>query len=167
MTSIIKIVMFFVISMNLSAQNDGSKAEIMMPKKNIDTELLNDLVEQEINFVRSEHGLSTLIHIDYFRTYASQHSKIICDKQKPEHSKIEDDERISGECIDMRAKMGFDDKTYGAYAKEIVQGWMDSPDHRDIILTDELTEFGVGIAEGFYKYSGFKMNAVYSTLVVN
>ncbi len=162
-----EIVLCLVLPLNLSAQTGEITMSTMMPKDNIDEQILSCFVEKEINHQRQKRGLNTLVHVDYFEKYAHRHSHFIAKNQKPEHSAIEADKYISGECIDMRAKMGFDDLCYGDYAKEIVQSWMSSPPHRKIILTKDLTEFGVGIAEGRYNYRGYKLNAAYSTLVVN
>jgi uncharacterized protein YkwD len=114
---------------------------------------VEEQIEQEtaaqINEVRGDKGLAALVLVDELTTSARRHSRDMADKNFTAH---EGSDGTYG-CQRM-LQAGYDYSTcdeiigwgFGGNTAAMVDWWMHSPTHRDIILSLSYEDFGVGYA---------------------
>lgn len=117
------------------------------------TTISDEAVRCEINKIRAAHGLAAVRTTTPLRLAAQRHSEDMVRRRYFAHVSP------SGQNVSERVrKLGYRFRRVGenigwgsgsaATPGAIVQGWMQSPPHRRIILTPGFREAGVGIAEG-------------------
>jgi uncharacterized protein YkwD len=114
---------------------------------------LERAVGRELNHVRLSHGLRQLRFGDGLRAAAAQHSRSMLESGYFEH------ESADGSSFDARIKRFYSDRGWESWAvgetllsssaeisaREIVATWLDSPPHRDVILSGVYRDGGVGV----------------------
>lgn len=118
----------------------------IMPTVNIRYD--NGIVEMEIfsqiNGIRLQHGLAPLRWSSELASYARYHAQEMLETDDAWHDTPYLNMRNWGEIAFYSA--GRRVATESAIAADAVQGWMDSPAHRAIILRDAITDAGAGFA---------------------
>jgi uncharacterized protein YkwD len=144
-----------------------------MSPENFDHELLARAIFEASNRVRAEHGVPALAHLaaldaaaDEQATYLALALTVGHTSPIPRQRNLW--ERIAGQGLDvasagenaimMPARRPADapnrDYTYAAYAAYLMEGWMNSPEHRETLLASRFTQLGCaarlahGIARG-------------------
>jgi uncharacterized protein YkwD len=121
---------------------------------------LERAVGREVNRVRGAHGLRRYRFGDALRAAAAQHSRSMLESGYFQH------ESADGSSFDARIKRFYSDRGCHSWAvgeallsssgemsaREIVATWLDSPPHREVILSRLYRDGGVGI---FYTASAF------------
>ena len=131
--------LIFILVATLSfSQTSSSK----IGKTNINFKLLNELIIKEVNFQRTSRNIPIILISESAMQYAKDHTSWMIKENRFEHSKVPN----SAECI--QSGFQYQEETYYAVAKEIVQRWMDSPKHREIILTDFKYSCNIGVDVG-------------------
>jgi uncharacterized protein YkwD len=114
---------------------------------------LERAVGRELNRVRFAHGLRQLRFGDGLRSAAAQHSRSMLESGYFEH------ESADGSSFDARLRRFYSDRGWQSWAvgetllsssveisaREIVATWLDSPPHRNVILSDLYRDGGVGV----------------------
>lgn len=134
------------------------------PESSLDTAALEVAIHAEINERRVAHGLSELTHESGLREIARGHSQNMAttgffDHTAPDGDTFED--RYAQAGYDCRVPTGDGQYLIGAeniayrtslesdehaIAEAIVEGWMDSPGHRENILRPAWENEGIGVA---------------------
>lgn len=146
-------------------KNFESKAAPMVDFLFVQENDLGKSVFQGINKVRNKHGLSSLEWNKELSVVAEKHSEDMIKKDyfshvSPEGHSLEDRLKIeqvqyskAGETLLKQSRFeGFIliipiPKNESGMVKETIDGWMSSPGHREIILTPDFQEVGVGICK--------------------
>jgi uncharacterized protein YkwD len=114
---------------------------------------LERAVGRELNSVRAVHALKPLRFGDGLRVAAAQHSRSMLEDGYFEH------ESADGTSFDARIKRYYSDRGWQRWAvgeallsssaqisaHEIVGTWLDSPPHREVILSPVYRDGGVGV----------------------
>lgn len=118
-------------------------------------ELIEIAIHEETNRKRSEHGLSELSYTDHLSAIALQHSRDMAQRGYFSHESPEGDAPI-----DRYRQYGHDTRQSGenlakeyahlsesaeSVAKAVVDGWMNSPPHRENILREAFDREGIGV----------------------
>lgn len=111
-------------------------------KTNINFKLLNELIIKEVNFQRSSRNIPIIPIGESAMQYSKKHTSWMIREDKFEHSNLSN----GAECI--QEGFQYQEKTYDETAKGIVKIWMDSPKHREIILTDFKYACNIGVDVG-------------------
>lgn len=128
-------------------------------------------IHERINEIRTEAGLSPLEHDTEIATIARTHSHDMAERGYFAHVNPEGDRpadrfgdlfpgscRGVGENLAVFSTVGTTDAE--TLAERIVDGWMESPGHRDNILTDSWDKQGIGVyADGSRVYATQKFCA--------
>lgn len=143
-----------------------------MSPENFDHALLARAIFEASNRVRAAHGAPALVHVaalddaaDEQATYLALSLTVGHTSPIPRQRNLA--ERIEGEglkaasagenAIMMPARRPADapdrDYTYAAYAAYLMEGWMNSPEHRETLLALRFTELGCAarLAHGLAK----------------
>jgi uncharacterized protein YkwD len=144
--------------------------ERVMDLRDLDHALLCSAIFDETNRVRMAHGSAPLVHMDALDRAADLQAAYLALTLMVEHAnpaarQHDVGERISHEglgsgssgenLIMMPASRPADAPgrgyTYAEYAAVLVEGWMNSPDHRETMLDPKFTHFGCSarLAHGF------------------
>lgn len=109
----------------------------------LNTKLLDELIIKEINNERRKAGLSILVYNKSISDRTYKYVNWMVNEGKFEHS------HTSSEVIEINR---FNNKiTYSDLAKDIINRWIDSPGHKDILLSSGHTNH-IGVhAEVFIK----------------
>lgn len=131
-----------------------------LPSNGLNVSLTEQLVHDEVNDIRREHGLSALQYDDGFATDARGHSRDMAQRDYFSHT--------TPEGTGIRSRYGSACRTVGEniaqtwwqrsvegeghlgseseLAASVVDGWMNSPGHRENILRAGWTSEGIGVA---------------------
>ncbi len=142
MKNLILILVLFISVVGLS-QNVENKI-LRIGKDSIDLMLLNDLVEIEINRIRKKNNMDTLLSDETLRKKAYINS-FKCSKLNG--IEIKHFEKNVGEVVHVSASSS-NRIIIQKQAESIVNSWMNSPAHKDIILKKNLKYFGAGVIVG-------------------
>ena len=114
---------------------------------------VEEQIEQEtaaqINEVRGDDGLAALVLVDELTQSARRHSRYMADVYgaEPQHEgpegtfgcdRMQDEDYYWSACNEIIG-WGFDGSS-----EKMINWWMDSPTHKDIILSSDYEDFGVG-----------------------
>lgn len=127
----------------------------------VDTAHVERMVEAEVNAIRAERNLSRLGHDRAVAGVARNHSRDMARRGYVGHESPEGDgpqDRMDAAGVDCRAgeniaQTWLDRPIEGGdritseeeLASALVEMWMDSPDHRENIVSDEYGSHGVGV----------------------
>jgi uncharacterized protein YkwD len=133
-------------SPSTTTQDTDAPAEVAIAPE--EQEML-DLVNEE----RTRESLAPVTWCPALARSATDHSQDMALKNYFEH------ESLDGREVSDRAEaQGYDYRTVGENiavgqrdVEEVMQGWMDSPGHRENILRPEYTHLGSGVATGDFK----------------
>lgn len=151
-----------------SEQESASTSTASITGGDIDPEQAEQLIFERMNALRSERGLRTLSEGDVPSQFAEEHSEDMGVHDFYGHegpngeSSTERMAEIGRECdgaasenihrapLDTRVRIYGSDELVNVYnesalAKYAVQGWMNSPGHRENLLDDRWSEAGVGV----------------------
>jgi uncharacterized protein YkwD len=124
---------------------------------------LERAVGRELNRVRAAHDLKALRFGDGLRVAAAQHSRSMLEDGYFEH------ESADGTSFDSRIKRYYSDRGFESWAvgeallsssaeisaHEVVTTWLDSPPHREVILSPVYRDGGVGVFYASYASGDF------------
>lgn len=142
MEKLIIMILLFISSIGVSQTLD--EKILRVGKDSIDLKLLTNLVEIEINHIRRGMGIDTLISDELLRKNAYENS---FECSKLDGIEIKHFEKNVGEVAHVSASSS-NRIIIQKQAKTIVNSWMNSPTHRDIILRKNLKYFGAGVVNG-------------------
>jgi uncharacterized protein YkwD len=111
------------------------------------------LMLDSVNAERAKESLDPLSWCPALGRSATAHSKDMATKNYFEHEDLD-----GGQVSDRALAQGYNYRTVGENIAvgqrdvvEVMQGWMDSPGHRENILRPQYTHLGSGVATGDYK----------------
>jgi uncharacterized protein YkwD len=118
---------------------------------------VEDLVFEMTNQARRARGLAPFLQDAELRSLAQAYSDDMLVRRFFDHTDPDGrsfDERIADHCPhwvyvmgeNLWTSMGYPPGAAKKLAKEIVTDWLNSPDHRDNILSPDFTHLGVGIS---------------------
>ncbi len=102
-----------------------------------------------INGVRADHGLPPLVPNEALTQAARYHANDLADHNLTGHTSsngMSPLDRLDGVCYHWMGMGEIAGYGYGGDVDRMMDGWMNSPGHRDIILSPHYTEFGGGFA---------------------
>lgn len=120
---------------------------------------LEQLIHAAVNDYRQEQGLSTLEFDDHLASFARNHSADMYERDFFDHDNPDSDgpeDRVDGYCSPIGENLAinywdrpFEDgtrhTTAEALAEDVVQQWIDSPGHRELLEHDEFGRQGIGV----------------------
>ena len=151
--------LMLVLVLLVSGIGFGQKPTDSIPEHNINLELFNQCVVDAVNVERKKRGLKPFIVTDGAMEFSKEHTEWMVETGKFEHSKND----TYGEVCN---KLGFfDGNTYEEASKRIVESWMDSPLHREVLMDSDYTECGTHTIYRFEttEWEGFTNRKWYST----
>jgi uncharacterized protein YkwD len=151
------------------AVRDEPSLDRLMGLGDFDHALLSTAIFRESNRVRVEHGSPPLAHLDALDAAADEQATYLALSLSVGHSNPFPRERNAGDrvihegldpskvgenVIMMPATRAPDSPggyTYASYAAFLVEGWMNSPEHRETLLARRFTHLGCAarLAHGF------------------
>ncbi|MCK5738279.1 CAP domain-containing protein [bacterium] len=166
---------------------DSKAARVRFTRNNIHKKALEQVIFEEANWYRRQHGLEPFRHHVRLQHMARMHSQEMTDKQyfahqSPDPANRTIEYRLRNSGLDFTGQIaeniavtftkpailtGYDPVrldeypyfTYGDFANQIVVNWMNSKGHRHDMLNPNLTFMGIGIARGPFS----QLDAVYVT----
>jgi uncharacterized protein YkwD len=153
-----------------AAARSDPALERVMSLGDLDHALLCRAIYNETNRVRAAHGSPPLGHLDALDAAADLQARylaltLMAGHWNPRPGQRDVGERViheglgpgsAGENVIMMPAMRPPDApdreyTYAAYAAFLLEGWMNSPDHRETLLDPRFTHFGCSarLARGF------------------
>ena len=118
----------------------------------LNTELLDSLVFEEVNKVRLENEQPKLYWNESLASKAQLHSAEMVKQKKAFY----DESTEAGQCIVDMLLIQYD-VTYGEAAKWVVERWMNSPGHKDLMINSFFTSGGIGSAFTFSEEIGIQL----------
>jgi uncharacterized protein YkwD len=140
------------------ASPEVNKFESVLPPPGIKyLEKVEDIIFEMTNQIRRSKGLTPFIKDEELRNVARAYSNDMLVRQFFDHTTPEGvsfDERISNQYRhwvrfwgeNIWHSFGYNFSNMQKLAKEIVNDWMNSPDHRDNLLSPDFTHLGVGVS---------------------
>ena len=141
-----KLFVFFALLTSLVSHSQVENQVFIWGKDSLDTELLVKLMEKEINKVRKENGLDTLVVSTDLRKGSLINSTKCADMPGLQLMHTEKNAfEVAQYLTSNSMSKGVKDDLYST-SKVFVSGWMMSPPHRKAILKKDLKYIGCGVA---------------------
>lgn len=135
--------LILIYSISFFSQNLENQVFIL-GKDSLNINLLSELIKKEINLNRVNNGLDTLSFSKYLSIGATRNSKKCADKNGLilEHTEKGDFYEVTQ--YELEGTIGY---TFilSQIAKSFVSGWMNSPNHRKILLNKSIKTMGSGV----------------------
>lgn len=149
----------FASFMFFSCATDDSDELLIQNEKIVDIQLTYTSLESEIttliNEYRSSNGLSTLNVMNIVSFEAETHTKYMVQVGEVNHDNF--NERYQYLVANANAKSASENVAYGYNSAEsVVNAWLNSPSHKEIISNPSFTDFGISTkidSDGKYYYT--------------
>jgi uncharacterized protein YkwD len=137
-------------------REDPGTTSVEVDDETVTSDGTEERVHERVNAIRADHGLSEVGHDDGIASIARTHSHDMGEREYFSHVSPEGETpadrfgdlhpgecRAVGENLALVGTAGTEDAD--EIAERIVEGWMDSEDHRENILTARWDDQGIGI----------------------
>jgi uncharacterized protein YkwD len=107
-----------------------------------------------INAERASHGLKPLRLATPLRRVAGRHSRFMARIERLQHESADGTSATTRIRRAMKVRRAGETIAFAADAAAIVQAWMESKPHRDILLSKQFRLIGIGVVAGTYEGYG-------------